>query len=109
MTASLDPIVAAPVGSPGSAWKRPETMETQRRSIAAVAGYSSLSIMFLSNASAIRISASGSIHVVTKVARLRRELPSRSSSSWISRYVLAGSVASSGRESGGLFRDRRPV
>jgi hypothetical protein len=30
-------------------------------------------------------SASGSIHVVTNVAMLRRELPSRSSSSWIIR------------------------
>ena len=88
ITASLEPIVEAPTesasGSSG-AWNRCATMFTQRRSISAVCGYSSLSIMFLSNASAIRRSASGSIHVVTNVARLSRELPSRSSSSWISR------------------------
>ena len=60
-------------------------MHTQRCSIAAVAGYSSLSIMFLSNVSAISFSASGSIHVVTKVARLSRELPSSISSSWMKR------------------------
>ena len=39
-------------------------MLTQRRSSSAVCGYSSLSIMFLSADSAIRMSASGSIHVV---------------------------------------------
>ena len=60
-------------------------MLTQRRSISAVCGYSSLSIMFLSKLSAISFSASGSIQVVTNVARLSRELPSSSSSSWISR------------------------
>ena len=42
-----------------SAWKRSATMQTQRCSIAAVAGYSSLSIMFLSNVSAISFSACG--------------------------------------------------
>ncbi len=56
-------------------------MFTQRRSISAVCGYSSLSIMFLSNASAISRSASGSIHVVTNVAKFSRELPSSSNSS----------------------------
>ena len=56
-------------------------MHTHLCSIAAVAGYSSLSIMFLSNVSAISFSASGSIHVVTNVARLSRELPSSMSSS----------------------------
>ena len=86
MTASLDPIVDAPTASPSSgALNRWATMFTQRRSISAVCGYSSLSIMFLSNASAISRSASGSIHVVTNVARFSRELPSSSSSSWISR------------------------
>ena len=47
-------------------------MQTQRCSIAAVAGYSSLSIMFLSNVSAISFSACGSIQVVTNVARFSR-------------------------------------
>ena len=55
-----------------SAWNRSATMHTQRGSIAAVAGYSSLSIMFLSNVSAISFSACGSIHVVTNVARFSR-------------------------------------
>jgi hypothetical protein len=38
--------------------------------------------MFLAEQSAISRSASGSIHVVTNVARLRRALPSSMSSSW---------------------------
>ena len=79
-----------------SAWNRSATIATQRDSIAAVAGYSSLSIMFLSNVSAINRSASGSIQVVTKVARLSRELPSSISSSWMNRYAAAGSMASAG-------------
>ena len=60
-------------------------MHTQRCSMAAVTGYSSLSIMFLSNVSDIRSSASGSIQVVTNVARLSRELPSSINSSWMKR------------------------
>ena len=56
-------------------------MFTQRISMAAVCGYSSLSIMFLSNVSAMRRSANGSMYVVTKVARLSRALPSSISSS----------------------------
>ncbi len=76
-------------------------MLTQRASIAAVAGYSSLSIMFLSNVSAMSFSASGSIHVVTNVARFNRELPSSMSSSWMKRYAAPGSIASSGRRSEG--------
>ena len=76
----------APTASPSSgALNRLATMFTQRRSISAVCGYSSLSIMFLSNVSAISWSASGSIHVVTNVAMFSRELPSSRSSSWISR------------------------
>ena len=58
-------------------------MLTQRFSSSAVSGYSSLSIMFFSPHSAISSRACGSIHVVTKVARLRRALPSSISSSWI--------------------------
>ena len=56
-------------------------MLTQRISMAAVCGYSSLSIMFLSKVSAMSLSACGSMYVVTKVARLRRALPSSMSSS----------------------------
>ena len=55
-------------------------MFTQRFSISAVCGYSSLSIMFLSAVSPIRSPAWGGIQVLTKVARFSRALPSRSSS-----------------------------
>ena len=58
-------------------------MFTQRISISAVCGYSSLSIMFLSKHSAISFSACGSIQVVTNVATLSRALPSSISSSWM--------------------------
>ena len=47
-------------------------MLTQRASISAVWGYSSLSIMFLSAVSAIRRPAIDGIQVVTNVARFRR-------------------------------------
>ena len=53
--------------------------------MAAVAGYSSLSIMFLSNVSAISVSACGSIQVVTNVARFSLLLPSSINSSWMKR------------------------
>ena len=56
-------------------------MFTQRVSSSAVRGYSSLSIMFLSKVSAISRAASGSIQVVTNVARFSRALPSSISSS----------------------------
>ena len=84
IAASLEPVVEHPVAcSAAGACHRFPRMSTQRVSRAAVCGYSSLSIMFLSKHSAIRRSACGSIHVVTKVARLRRELPSSASSSWM--------------------------
>ena len=83
IAASLLPVVEQPGASSGSgACHRRLIMSTQRISISAVCGYSSLSIMFLSNVSAIRRCACGSIHVPTKVARLRRALPSSISSSW---------------------------
>ena len=82
MQASLDPVVEQPVAwLPCGAFHRLLRMFTQRRSSSAVCGYSSLSIMFLAAHSAISCSASGSIHVVTNVARLSRALPSRISSS----------------------------
>jgi hypothetical protein len=84
MHASLDPVVEQPVASPSrGAFQRRAMMLTQRRSISAVWGYSSLSIMFFGAHSAISRSASGSIQVVTKVARLRRAFPSSISSSWM--------------------------
>ncbi len=82
MAASLDPVVDVPVASSVSGeFHSRLNMLTQRISISAVRGYSSLSIMFLSNVSAMSSWACGSIHVVTKVARLSRELPSSMSSS----------------------------
>ena len=98
MTASLEPIVDTPTAGPG-ALKSSATMLMQRRSISAVCGYSSLSIMFLSNDSAMSLSACGSIHVVTNVARFRRLLPSSRSSSWIRRYAVSASSPSAGSAS----------
>ena len=66
------------------ACQRSAKIDTQRRSTSAVCGYSSLSIMFLSTHSLMRVRACGSIQVVTNVARFSRALPSSSSSSWIS-------------------------
>ena len=116
ITASLDPIVDTPVAVAGSssrspsAWNRSATIDTHRDSIAAVAGYSSLSTMFLSNVSAISLSASGSIQVVTNVARFSRELPSSINSSWMNRYAAAGSISSSGSLNAGTGAvDSRPV
>ena len=59
-------------------------MFTQRSSIRAVCGYSSLSIMFLSAVSAISFPAIDGIHVVTNVARLSRACPSSNNSLEIS-------------------------
>ena len=82
MAASLDPVVEAPVASsPPVEFQSRAIMLTQRSSSSAVRGYSSLSIMFLSNVRAINASACGSIHVVTNVARFSRALPSSISSS----------------------------
>jgi hypothetical protein len=103
ITASLDPIVDTPVALCGSssrspsAWKRSATIDTHRASMAAVAGYSSLSIMFLSNASAISVSASGSIQVVTKVARFSLAFPSSISSSRMICAATSGCISPSGR------------
>ena len=87
IAASLDPMVEQPSAAvacepfPG-AFHSAASMFTQRTSSSAVCGYSSLSIMFLSRHSAISRSASGSIHVVTKVARLSRAFPSSMRWSW---------------------------
>ena len=92
MHASLDPVVEHPAALPATGechrWAR---MLTQRRSISAVCGYSSLSIRFLSKHAAISRVASGSIQVVTKVARLSRGLPSRMSSSCTTWAAVCGS------------------
>ena len=77
-------------------------MFTQRRSSSAVCGYSSLSIMFLAAHSAISCSASGSIHVVTNVARLSRALPSRMSSSRTIWSAVRGSMPCPGSRYRGI-------
>ena len=97
MHASLDPVVEQPVASlPSGAFHRLLRMFTQRRSSSAVCGYSSLSIMFLAAHSAMSSSASGSIQVVTNVARLSRALPSRISSSRTTWSAVRGSTPCSG-------------
>src|SRR5579863_7338757 len=77
-------------------------MFTQRRSSSAVCGYSSLSIMFLDEHSAISSSASGSIHVVTNVARFSLALPSRMSSSLTTWSAVRGSTPLSGSRYRGI-------
>ena len=67
-------------------------MCTQRRSISAVCGYSSLSIMFLSIDSVHQPWTAGSSHVWQNVARFWRELPSSISSSAISWNTGGGCV-----------------
>jgi hypothetical protein len=70
MHASEEPTVDVPIVVRGSgACQRSASMRQQRSSIAAVSGYSSLSIMFLSKVSLYSFAANGSIHVVTNVAR----------------------------------------
>ena len=60
----------APVVSPG-AWNRLASMRMQRCSISAVCGYSAWSMKLVWSAASITRTASGSIQVVTNVARLR--------------------------------------
>ena len=74
-------------------------MFTHRRSISAVCGYSSLSIMFLSATFAISVPAGGGIHVVTNVARFSRALPSSSSSLEIRSYATSFPVPCSNSRS----------
>lgn len=83
-------------------------MATQRRSSSAVCGYSSLSIMFLSTHSSIRARASGSMEVVTKVARFRRALPSSISSSRMICAATAGSSSPCGSSSRGTDSSSPP-
>ena len=83
IAASLEPVVDVPVASSVSGeFHKRRSMFTQRCSSSAVRGYSSLSIMFLSNVSAMSWRAWGSIHVVTNVARFNRALPSSINSSY---------------------------
>ncbi len=103
MQASLEPVVEQPVAwLPPGAFHRLDKILTQRRSSSAVCGYSSLSIMFLAAHSAINCSASGSIHVVTNVARLSRAFPSRMSSSLTTCNAVRGRTPCSGNRYRGI-------
>ena len=83
MAASLEPVVDVPIVWPASGeFHRSARMWTQRDSISAVCGYSSLSTMFLSMHSLISSRTCGSTQVWQNVARLSRALPSSASSSW---------------------------
>jgi hypothetical protein len=87
--------VRAPVVSPG-ALKRSASIRMQRCSISAVIGYSAWSMKFRCRFSSITARASGSIQVVTKVARFRSGIPS-TASSWPTRRIAAiESIACSG-------------
>jgi HKD family nuclease len=82
MQASDEPIVEVPTAASGSgAFHSRARIFQHRSSITAVARYSSVSIMFLANASEYNLDASGSIQVPTNVARLSRALPSSIDSS----------------------------
>ena len=93
------------VSRPG-ACHRSASMCTQRASISAVCGYSSLSIMFLLTESAIRARSSGSAHVWQNVARFWRALPSSITSSDTTWNASLGSVSSRGNRYLGTGRVR---
>ncbi len=97
MIASGEPTVAVPTGvhSPGPLSMCP-SMLTTRSWISAVCGYSSWSMQFLFLVSRESASASGSIQVVTKEARLSAGLPSRLSSSRTSWSAAAAGMPRAG-------------
>ncbi len=97
MQASDEPMAEVPtVLAESGAFHRSAIMWTARRSISAVCGYSSLSIMFLSIDSSISAWTSGSSQVWQNVARFWRELPSSMSSSAISWNTCSGGFSSFG-------------
>ena len=106
MIASDEPCVRAPVVSPG-AWKRSASMRMQRCSISAVCGYSAWSMKLRCRFSAITRCASGSIQVVTNVARLRIGMPSSTSSSPISRIASVERMPNCGRLLSGAGSSRK--
>ena len=82
MQASEDPMAdEAAVLAASGAFQRSAIMCAARRSISAVCGYSSRSIMLVSMASSMSWWTSGSSQVWQNVARFWRELPSSISSS----------------------------
>ena len=86
MIASEEPCVRAPTVSSG-ALKRSASIRMQRCSISAVRGYSAWSMKLRWRFAAMTLCASGSIQVVTKVARFRCGSPSSVSSSATSRIA----------------------
>ena len=109
MQASEEPMAEVPtVLAASGAFHRSAIMCTQRRSISALCGYSSRSIMFLLIDSAIRARTSGSSHVWQNVARFCRALPSSISSSDTSWNASLGCVPSWGNRylATGLVRSR---
>ena len=96
MIASDDPCVRAPVVSPG-AWKRSASIRMQRCSISAVRGYSAWSMKLRCRLVAMICCACGSIHVVTKVARLRAGSPSSARSSPTSRIASTAGIPLTGK------------
>src|SRR3984957_6031131 len=107
MQASEEPMAEAPtVLAASGACQRSASMCTQRASISAVCGYSSLSIMFLLTESAISASDSGSAQVWQNVARFWRALPSSITSSDTSWNTSLGSVSSRGNRYFGTGRVR---
>ncbi len=98
MHASDEPMVDVPMVCSGSgACHRSASIVQHRVSTAAVCGYSSLSIMFLSAASRYSRAACSSIHVPTNVARLSRAFPSSIASSWTIWYAVSWRDSSSGK------------
>ena len=95
MIASDEPWVRAPVVSPG-AWKSSASIRMHRCSISAVIGYSAWSMKFRCRFPSITDRASGSIQVVTKVARFRSGMPSIASSWVTSRIAACAVIATSG-------------
>src|SRR6516164_9410843 len=109
MQASEEPMAEVPtVLAASGAFHRSAIMCTHRRSISAVCGYSSRSIMFLLIDSAIRARTSGSSHVWQNVARFCRALPSSISSSDTNWNASRGNVPSCGNVyfGTGLVRSR---
>ena len=94
---------------PSGAFHRSASIWTQRRSISAVWGYSSLSIMFLLMERSISWWTSASSHVWQKVARFWRALPSSSSSSEIAWKASGGRISSSGNWCDGRHGQQVPV
>ncbi len=97
MHASEEPMAEHPTASASSgACHRSASSWTQRRSISAVCGYSSLSIRFLLMQISISLWISSSSHVWQKVAMFWRSFPSSSSSSEMHWNASSGRISSAG-------------